>query len=77
MAQLTVRKLDASLVRALKERAARHGRSAEAEHRLILEEALTRDGARTSFKEFIHFMPDVGDDADFARLEGTIREAGL
>ena len=40
MAQLTVRKLDDDLVRRLKIRAARHGRSAEAEHRAILESAL-------------------------------------
>lgn len=40
MAQLTVRRLDADLVRRLKLRAARHDRSAEAEHRAILEEAL-------------------------------------
>lgn len=36
MAQLTVRNVDDRLVRALKERAARHRRSAEAEHRDIL-----------------------------------------
>lgn len=40
MAQLTVRKLDPELVRRLKIRAAQHGRSAEAEHRAILAEAL-------------------------------------
>ncbi len=39
MAQLTVRKLDDDLVQRLKVRAARHGCSAEAEHRLILENA--------------------------------------
>lgn len=39
MAQLTVRKLPPEVVRALKIRAAQHGRSAEAEHRLVLEEA--------------------------------------
>jgi plasmid stability protein len=46
MSQLTVRKLDLDVVRRLKLRAAEHGRSAEAEHRAILEEALgggTRD----------------------------------
>lgn len=36
MAQLTVRNVEDRLVRALKERAARHRRSAEAEHRDIL-----------------------------------------
>ncbi|MCX6618071.1 MAG: hypothetical protein NTZ98_18510 [Acidobacteria bacterium] len=40
MAQLTVRKVSDQIVRALRIRAARHGRSAEAEHRLILAEAL-------------------------------------
>jgi len=40
MAQLTVRNVSDSVVRALKLRAAAHGRSAEAEHRQILREAL-------------------------------------
>jgi plasmid stability protein len=40
MAQLVVRRLDGELVRRLKIRAARNNRSAEAEHRAILEAAL-------------------------------------
>jgi plasmid stability protein len=40
MAQLTVRNVPGEVVRALRIRAARHGRSAEAEHRLILAETL-------------------------------------
>jgi antitoxin FitA len=40
MAQLTVRNVNAQVVRALKQRAAAHGRSAEAEHREILRAAL-------------------------------------
>ena len=44
MSQLTVRKLDPELVRRLKIRAAEHNRSAEAEHRAILE-AVLRPGA--------------------------------
>lgn len=40
MAQLTVRKVAQQVVRALKRRAAAHGRSAEAEHREILRAAL-------------------------------------
>jgi plasmid stability protein len=40
MASLLVRRLDEDLVRRLKARAAAHGRSAEAEHRAILEAAL-------------------------------------
>ena len=44
MAQLIVRDLDEDIVAALKARAARNGRSAEAEHRRILEAALREDG---------------------------------
>ena len=40
MAQLTVRNVAQQVVRALKRRAAAHGRSAEAEHREILRRAL-------------------------------------
>lgn len=41
MATLTVRNLDDIVVRALRIRAAEHGRSAEAEHREILRQVLT------------------------------------
>lgn len=41
MAQLTVRKLSGEVIDALKRRAAANGRSAEAEHRAILREALS------------------------------------
>lgn len=41
MATLTVRQLDDEVVRRLRIRAAEHGRSAEAEHREILRQALT------------------------------------
>jgi antitoxin FitA len=40
MAQLTVRNVSAQVVGMLKQRAAAHGRSAEAEHREILREVL-------------------------------------
>jgi plasmid stability protein len=40
MAQLLVRNVPEDVVDALKRRAAEHGRSAEAEHRILLEEAL-------------------------------------
>ncbi len=43
MASLHVRNVDDEIVRKLKERAARHGRSAEAEHREILRAALVWD----------------------------------
>lgn len=41
---LHVRNLDDELIAKLKRRAARHGRSAEAEHREILRQALEADG---------------------------------
>jgi antitoxin FitA len=40
MGQLTVRKVDEEIIRRLRMRAAEHGRSAEAEHREILKQAL-------------------------------------
>jgi plasmid stability protein len=45
MARLTVRNLDEELVVRLKLRAGEHNRSAAAEHRAILEEALRIPGA--------------------------------
>ena len=65
MAQLIVRQLDDDLVLALKKRAARSGRSAEAEHRKILREALASELGRPSFKQFLLEMPGVGQDDDF------------
>lgn len=61
---LFVRNIEPALAQALKEAAARHGRSAEAEHREILRVALTRP-PRRSFKEVLASMPDVGTDEDF------------
>ncbi len=46
---LHVRNLDDELITRLKRRAARHGRSAEAEHREILRQALASE-AETSFE---------------------------
>lgn len=63
---LVVRNVDADVVKALKQAAAAHGRSAEAEHREILRNALSRP-PRRSFAEVLANMPDVGTDEDFAR----------
>ncbi len=63
MRQLIVRNLEDQVVRALKRRAARNHRSAEAEHREILREALAREMEGRGFKDFLLSMPDVGDDA--------------
>jgi antitoxin FitA len=61
---LIVRNVDSEIVKCLKEQAARNGRSAEAEHRAILEAALRRPRKR-SFSEVLASMPNVGRDSDF------------
>jgi len=68
MANLVVRNLDQHIVDALKQRAARHGRSMEAEHRVLLEELLLHP-KRKSFAEILATMPNVGQDKDFERVE--------
>jgi antitoxin FitA len=67
MAQLLVRDIESDVVRELKVRAARHGHSAEEEHRQILREALGSKGPGQSLKEMLLAMPDAGEDRDFER----------
>jgi len=67
MPSLIVRSVDDAIVHALKSRAARHGRSAEAEHRALLTEALQAP-RRRSLAEVLAAMPNVGEDADFERM---------
>lgn len=67
MAQLLVRNIESGVVRELKLRAARHGRSAEEEHREILRAALRQPRPPASLKQLLLEMPDVGDDRDFER----------
>jgi plasmid stability protein len=74
MADLLVRGVDESLVRRLEERAAARGRSAEAEHREILTDAL-KQPRRRSFAQVLASMPDVGIDDDFARVEVSEKDA--
>jgi len=73
MANLVVRNLDKRIVDVLKQRAARHGRSAEAEHRVILKEVLLTSN-RKSFAEVLSSMPNVGRDDDFERIENEHEE---
>lgn len=68
MANLVVRNLDQRIVDALKQRAAKHGRSAEAEHRALLEQVLLRPKGK-SFAEVLASMPNVGQDVDFVRVD--------
>jgi plasmid stability protein len=77
VAQLIVRNLDPVLVQRLKERAARNGRSAEAEHREILRVALTAEDTKPTFMELLLQMPNVGEDEDFARQLDLPREIDL
>ena len=68
MAQLMVRNLSEDLVKALKRRAAKHNRSAEQEHREILQAAL-RGPRRRPLAQLLASMPNVGKDMDFARQQ--------
>ena len=76
MATLTVRNLPAEVHRALRIRAARHGRSAEAEVRVILEEAVRPEG-RTRLGSL---LAEIGreaklSDEEFAVFEQRDRES--
>ncbi len=77
MASLVVRNFDQRIVDALKQRAARHGRSAEAEHRALLEKLLLQPKGR-SFTEVLAAMPEVGLDGDFERVQdGAVNDGVL
>jgi len=68
MPQLIVRQIEEKVVRKLKQQAGMHGVSMEEEHRRILRKSLLgKAGKRTSFKEALLAMPNVGKDADFER----------
>jgi len=77
MAQLIVRNLEDTVVRALRERAAKKGRSAESEHREILRDALTSTRQGSSLKALLGGMPDAGEDGDFARPRSKGRQVRL
>jgi plasmid stability protein len=65
---LLVRDVDPELVQALKQRAAANNRSAESEHREILERALTGTN-RIPLSEALMKIPAVGTADDFARKD--------
>ena len=77
MGQLIVRNVDDELIHALKMRAAQKRRSAEAEHREILREALASRRKRKTLKDALLDMPSVGDDADFERPRDFGRKTRL
>lgn len=76
MAQLIVRDIPQEVVVRLKQRAAKRGHSAEAEHREILRQALLAPAA-ASLKAMLSDIPDVGRDSDFARPRRTGRRVTL
>ncbi len=68
MATLIVRKLDDEVVQRLKARARAHGRSAEAEHRLILQEVLSPKPKMTGaefWESLRRIAPLLEDDDEF------------
>ncbi len=77
MAQLIVRNLEPEIVRRLRARAARHGRSAESEHREILRRALGNKAPDRTLGDLILTMPNVGSDAEFARQRQMPRRVRL
>ena len=77
MAQLIVRNIESELVQELKVRAARNGLSAEEEHRQILRRALGANQSGLTLKEMLEQMPDVGEDADFERIQDPGRTVDL
>ena len=77
MAELVLRNVEEIVTQKLQQRAAAHGVSAEEEHRRILRRALLGPEATrgtSEFKEYLLSMPDVGEDADFSRVPGAMRE---
>lgn len=71
---LLVRNVDDELVRELKLRAARHNRSAEAEHRAILKEALA-GAPKESFQEIAARMRERLRGRQHTPAEELIRES--
>jgi plasmid stability protein len=84
MAQMTIRRLEDEVYRQLKIRAARHGRSAEAEVREILRQTLTVQDMRAASEDWVrcvealaYALPQpVTDSADLIRGERD-RRSGL
>ncbi|MGD7033821.1 FitA-like ribbon-helix-helix domain-containing protein [Methylotuvimicrobium buryatense] len=76
MPSLVVRNLDDSIINALKERAVKHHRSTEAEHRAILAEVLMKP-QRKSFAEALANIPTVGTDTDFQRINDDTSESNV
>ncbi len=72
MPSLTVKNIDTSIINALKERALKHHRTIEAEHRAVLMQALMQPKRKT-FAEALLSIPNVGTDNDFERLNDDVQ----
>lgn len=77
MATLTIRQLDAATHAGLRERAARHGRSVEAEVREILADAVRRRDRNIllAIREAMSGHPDGGVDLDIPPRADSARSA--
>jgi antitoxin FitA len=73
MGSLIVRNLDDRLIARLKQRAARHARSAEAEHRDILRQALS-GGTGPTFKEIAAELRKLAVGRHHTPAEDLVRE---
>ncbi|MEZ5787430.1 MAG: hypothetical protein R3D62_13415 [Xanthobacteraceae bacterium] len=74
MASLHVRNVDDDLVKRLKQRAARHGRSAEAEHREILRQVLAQETV-TPFEQLAAEVRKLIDGRHHTPSEVLVRES--
>ncbi len=75
--ELIVRNIEAEVVSLLKQQAAAHGRSMEAEHREILRSSVRTGLRKRSLKQALLAMPNVADDDDFDRQPDRGRDIQL
>lgn len=77
MTDILIRNLDKSVDKALKQRALEHGRTREAEIKLILEAAVRPELRKRSFAEALMDIPKVGAHVDdlFKRSDSPARTA--
>ena len=73
MGMLQVRNLDDALIARLKARAARHGRSAEAEHREILRQTLSAE-TEPGFTDLAARMREMTAGREHTPAEALLRE---
>ena len=77
MPQILIRKLDDSIVRKLRAKAAAEGVSVEEEARRILRRSLIGEVPTMSLIDFLRTMPDLDDDRVFQRPASKLRKVDL